>query len=109
MTTLLARPATAPAAPAAPVARPRTTLIVASMAAFMVGLDAVVVSAAMPTMRAKLHAGAATLGWTMTAYSLAFAALIMTGSVLGDRYGRRRVFTAGLALFTVASAACAAS
>jgi EmrB/QacA subfamily drug resistance transporter len=79
------------------------------MAAFMVGLDAVVVSAAMPTMRAKLHASVATLGWTMTAYSLAFAALIMTGTVLGDRFGRRRVFTAGLALFTLASAACAAS
>jgi len=108
MTTLLARPVTA-TTPATPVTRPRVTLIVASMAAFMVGLDAVVVSAAMPTMRAKLHASAATLGWTMTAYSLAFAALIMTGSVLGDRFGRRRVFTAGLALFTVASAACGAS
>jgi EmrB/QacA subfamily drug resistance transporter len=89
--------------------RPRWTLLVGSMAAFMVGLDAVVVNTALPTMRAAFGASLSTLGWTISAYSLAFAALILTGSALGDRYGRRRIFVAGLSLFTLASAACAAS
>jgi len=85
----------------------RATLLVASTASFMVGLDALVVTTALPTIHADLHASAATLGWTVSAYSLAFAALILTGSALGDRYGRRRLFLTGMAVFTLASAACA--
>lgn len=85
----------------------RATLLVASIASFMVGLDALVVTTALPTIHIALHASAATLGWTVTAYSLAFAALILTGSALGERYGRRRVFLTGMAVFTLASAACA--
>src|SRR5260370_27152176 len=75
----------------------------------MIGLDATVVATALPTIHATLHASASTLGWTVSAYSLAYAALVLTGTALGDLFGRRRVFLAGLALFTLASAACALS
>ena len=87
--------------------RPRVTLIVGSLAGFMIGLDATVVTTALPTIHATLHASASALGWTVSAYSLAFAALILTGTALGDKFGRRRVFLAGFAVFTLASAACA--
>lgn len=87
--------------------RPQVTLIVGSLAGFMIGLDATVVTTALPTIHATLHASASALGWTVSAYSLAFAALILTGTALGDKFGRRRVFLAGFAVFTLASAACA--
>jgi len=87
--------------------RARVTLIVGSLAGFMIGLDATVVATALPTIHATLHASASTLGWTVSAYSLAFAALILTGTALGDLFGRRRMFLAGFAVFTLASAACA--
>jgi EmrB/QacA subfamily drug resistance transporter len=90
-----------------PPRRPRVTLVVGSLAGFMIGLDATVVTTALPTIHATLHASASTLGWTVSAYSLAFAALILTGTALGDLFGRRRVFLAGFAVFTLASAACA--
>src|SRR2546423_8696567 len=73
----------------------------------MVVLDSVVVATALPRMQRDLHAGLASLQWTLTAYNIAFAACIITAAALGDRFGRRRVFNIGLALFTVASAACA--
>ena len=95
--------------PAAAGARRRVTLVTGSMAGFMIGLDATVVTTALPTIRADLHASISTLGWTISAYSLAYAALILTGTALGDRFGRRRVFLAGVALFTLASAAGALS
>ncbi len=78
-----------------------------SAAYFMVVLDSVVVTVALPRMQRDLHAGLVSLQWTLTAYNIAFAAGIITAAAAGDRFGRRRVFTAGLALFTVASAACA--
>ena len=89
--------------------RPRVTLVAGSMAGFMIGLDATVVTTALPTIRTDLHASISTLGWTISAYSLAYAALILTGIALGDQFGRRRVFLVGVALFTLASAACAVS
>jgi len=111
MTTHLPRldkpPDAASATPERSTPRQRATLLVASLASFMVGLDALVVTTALPTIHAQLHASAATLAWTVSAYSLAFAALILTGSALGDRLGRRRVFLAGMGLFTASSAACA--
>jgi EmrB/QacA subfamily drug resistance transporter len=73
----------------------------------MVVLDSVVVITALPRMQRDLHAGLASLQWTLTAYNIAFAAGIITAAAAGDRFGRRRIFTIGLALFTVASAACA--
>jgi EmrB/QacA subfamily drug resistance transporter len=78
-----------------------------STAFFMVVLDSVVVITALPRMQRDLHVGVASLQWTLTAYNIAFAAGIITAAAVGDRFGRRRVFTIGLALFTVASAACA--
>jgi EmrB/QacA subfamily drug resistance transporter len=87
--------------------RPRWVLGLTSAAYFMVVLDALVVVTALPRMQQDLHAGLAALQWTVNSYGIAFAAGIMTAAALGDRFGRRRVFTAGLALFTVASAACA--
>jgi EmrB/QacA subfamily drug resistance transporter len=78
-----------------------------STAYFMVVLDSVVVITALPRMQRDLHVGLASLQWTLTAYNIAFAAGIITAAAVGDRFGRRRVFAIGLALFTVASAICA--
>jgi EmrB/QacA subfamily drug resistance transporter len=78
-----------------------------STAYFMVVLDSVVVITALPRMQRDLHTGLASLQWTLTAFNIAFAAGIITAAAAGDRFGRRRVFTIGLALFTAASAACA--
>ena len=78
-----------------------------STAYFMVVLDAVVVITALPRMQRDLHVGVSSLQWTVNAYGIAFAAGIITAAALGDRFGRRLIFNSGLALFTVASAACA--
>lgn len=78
-----------------------------STAYFMVVLDALVVVTALPRMQRDLHVGVSSLQWTVNAYGIAFAAGIITAAALGDRFGRRLVFTSGLALFTLASAACA--
>jgi len=78
-----------------------------STAYFMVVLDSVVVITALPRMHRDLHVGVSSLQWTVNAYGIAFAAGIITGAALGDRFGRRLVFNSGLALFTLASAACA--
>ena len=74
---------------------------------FMVILDSVVVITALPRMQRDLHVSLSSLQWTLNAYGIAFAAGIITAAALGDRLGRRKVFTNGLALFTVASVACA--
>lgn len=89
--------------------RPRLGWVLAltSTAYFMVVLDSVVVITALPRMQRDLHAGVASLQWTLTAYNIAFAAGIITAAAVGDRFGRRRIFTIGLALFTAASAVCA--
>ena len=78
-----------------------------STAYFMVVIDAVVVITALPRMQRDLKVSLSSLQWTLNAYGIAFAAGIITGAALGDRFGRRRIFTLGLALFTIASAACA--
>jgi EmrB/QacA subfamily drug resistance transporter len=78
-----------------------------STAYFMVALDALVVITALPRMGEDLHVGLSSLQWTVNSYGIAFAAGIITAAALGDRYGRRLVFTCGLVLFTLASAACA--
>ncbi|MBV9800602.1 MAG: MFS transporter [Solirubrobacterales bacterium] len=78
-----------------------------STAYFMVVLDAVVVITALPRMQRDLHVGVSSLQWTVNAYGIAFAAGIITAAALGDRFGRRLIFNSGLALFTLASAACA--
>src|SRR6266849_8609180 len=90
-------------------ARSRTlwTFGITSAALFMGSLDNLVVTTALPSIRAHLHASLAGLQWTVNAYTLTFAVLLLTGATLGERYGRRRLFTIGLALFTAGSAAAA--
>ncbi|MEU4764622.1 MFS transporter [Actinosynnema sp. NPDC023794] len=83
------------------------TLGLASLASFMMALDSMVVTTALSTIRADLTASVEQLEWVVTAYNLSFAVLLLTGAALGDRFGRRKVFNAGLALFTAASVACA--
>jgi EmrB/QacA subfamily drug resistance transporter len=84
-------------------------LVLTAIASLMVALDVTVVSTALTTMRAHLHASISQLEWTVNAYGLSFAVLLMTGAAIGDRLGRRRLFVVGLALFSAASAACALS
>jgi EmrB/QacA subfamily drug resistance transporter len=88
-------------------ARQRWVLGLASVASLMVALDMLVVTTALNTIRVKLGASIEQLEWTVSAYTLSLAVLMITASALGDRYGRRRLFVVGLAVFTVASAACA--
>jgi EmrB/QacA subfamily drug resistance transporter len=83
------------------------TFVVTSAALFMASLDNLVVTTALPSIREHLHAGLAGLQWTVNAYTLTFAVLLLTGATLGERYGRRRLFVAGLALFTAGSAGAA--
>jgi EmrB/QacA subfamily drug resistance transporter len=73
----------------------------------MAALDTLVVSTALPTIRLDLGASVEDLEWTVNAYNLSFAVLLMTGAALGDRYGRRNLYATGLGLFATASAACA--
>jgi EmrB/QacA subfamily drug resistance transporter len=82
-------------------------LALSSVASFMVALDALVVSTALNTIRLHLGASIEELEWTVNAYTLSFAVLLMTAAALGDRLGRRRIFASGLGLFVLASAACA--
>jgi EmrB/QacA subfamily drug resistance transporter len=85
----------------------RWVLAVTALAGLMVTLDALVVTTALNAIRTALHASVEELEWTVTAYVLAFAVLLMTAAALGDRFGRRRIFVIGLAVFAGASAACA--
>jgi EmrB/QacA subfamily drug resistance transporter len=91
---------------------PRTTspgwvLALASAGSLMVALDQLVVANALTTIRVDLGASEAALEWTVNAFNLSFAVFLLAGAALGDRFGRRRMFLAGLIGFTVASAACA--
>jgi EmrB/QacA subfamily drug resistance transporter len=85
----------------------RWVLALTATASFLVVLDALVVTTALSAIRVDLGASIEELEWTVSAYVLSFAVLLMTAAALGDRLGRRRVFAAGLGLFTAASAACA--
>src|SRR3954470_14594467 len=83
------------------------TLVLASLGVFMTALDTLVVTTALPVMRVDLGGSLSDLEWTVNAYNLAFACALLTGAALGDRFGRRRMFTIGLGLFTAASASAA--
>ena len=87
--------------------RPKWTFAVVSTALFMVVLDNLVVTTALPSIRADLGATIESLQWTVNAYTLTFAVLLLTGAALGDRFGRKRMFVIGVSAFTVASAAAA--
>src|SRR6266581_3003128 len=82
-------------------------LVLTSTAYFMVTLDATVVATALPRMQADLHVGLTSLQWTLNSYGISLAAGIITAAALGDRFGRRLIFTIGLALFAIASGTCA--
>ncbi|MFF1919219.1 MFS transporter [Streptomyces sp. NPDC058221] len=84
-------------------------LVITSVAGFMAALDNLVVTTALPSIRESLGGELEELEWTVNAYTLTFAVLLMFGASLGDRFGRRRLFIAGLTVFTGASAAAALS
>lgn len=85
----------------------RWVVALTGVGSLMAALDTLVVSSALTTIRADLQASVAQLEWTVNSYNLTFAVLLITAAGLGDRFGRRRWFAAGLALFALASAACA--
>src|SRR4051794_22555024 len=87
--------------------RSRWTLAIVSIALFMTALDNLVVGVALPSIRVDLGGSIESLEWTVNAYTLAFAVLLITGAALGDRFGRKRMFVIGLSIFTSASAAAA--
>src|SRR5437763_11504141 len=85
------------------------TFAIVSLALFMAMLDNLVVITALPSIRKALGASVSDLEWTVNAYTLAFAVLMMTGAALGDRFGRKRIFILGVGLFTLGSALSALS
>lgn len=104
--------ATAPLPEGAPPLERRAAILVivlASVAAFMTSLDNLVVGVALPSIREAMGGSMESLEWTVNAYTMAFAVTMIAMAALGDRYGRRRVFTAGIAVFTIASAIAAVS
>jgi len=85
------------------------TLAIVSIALFMTALDNLVVGVALPSIRADLGGSIESLQWTVNAYTLTFAVLLITGAALGDRFGRKRMFSIGLGVFTISSALAALS
>jgi EmrB/QacA subfamily drug resistance transporter len=87
--------------------KPFWTFLVSGVAVFMVSMDNLIVTNALPVIRRSLNTGLEGLEWTVNAYTLTFAVFLLTGAALGDRFGRRRMFAIGLTVFTLASAAAA--
>src|SRR3954466_43523 len=87
--------------------RTRSTLAIVSLALFMVVLDNLIVTVALPSIRRDLGASLQHLEWTVNAYTLAFAVTLIPGAAIGDRFGRKRTFLAGLTLLTASSAPAA--
>ena len=83
--------------------------VITAFAVVMASLDNLVVATALPVIRADFNASISELEWTVNAYTLTFAVLLLTGAALGDRFGRKRMFVIGLAIFTAGSAAAALS
>src|SRR5213593_4850326 len=84
-------------------------LLTMCFALAMAMLDNTVVNVALPSIKNDLGAGFSQLQWIVDGYVLAFASLLLTGGILGDRYGRKKMFLTGLAIFTTASLACGLS
>jgi MFS family permease len=103
MTTVASQPQTTKASSTSQA----TTVLLAAVAYVIVTLDALVVVTALPSIHKSFGGGIVALQWTVSAYTIAFGGGILTAAAVGDRLGRRRVYVVGLALFTVASAACA--
>ena len=83
------------------------TFVVVSVAVFMASLDNLIVTTALPVIKAALGASLQELQWTVNAYTLTFAVLLLTGAALGDRFGRKRMFIVGISIFTAGSALAA--
>lgn len=94
---------TGPVEAGSPDWRPLPVLLVGT---FLIVLDFFIVNVALPSIQRSLHASASALEWVVTGYGLAFAVLLISGGRLGDRFGRRRTFSAGVTLFIVSSAVC---
>jgi MFS family permease len=103
--------APAPSSRAQELSRSRRRLVLAicCMSLLIVGLDNTIVNVALPSIGRELHASVSELQWTVDAYTLVLASLLMLGGSMGDRFGRRRVFQTGLALFTLGSLLCSAA
>src|SRR3954454_4103015 len=82
-------------------------VVLTALGSLMAALDTLVVATALSTIRLELHASVEQLEWTVNAYTVSFAVLLMTGAPLGARYARRNLYALGLGLFAAASAACA--
>ena len=82
-------------------------IAITGLALFMASLDNLVVTTALPVIRVRLHAGLSGLEWTVNAYTLTFAVLLLSAAAIGERFGRRRIFILGIAVFTAASAGAA--
>jgi EmrB/QacA subfamily drug resistance transporter len=106
MLTSTRNPTPVAASPAAPAYNPWTALPVLMAGTFMIVLDFFIVNVALPSMQSRLHASASALEWVVAGYGLTFSVLLITAGRLGDQIGRRRVFSLGLALFVLTSAAC---
>src|SRR5580692_7209519 len=89
--------------------RRRLTLLAMCVATFMIQLDVTIVNVALPSIQRELQVSSGGLEWLISGYALSLAALIPVSGALGDRYGRRRVFLAGVVVFAAGSAACALS
>jgi EmrB/QacA subfamily drug resistance transporter len=96
---------------ALPIARPRShprlVLAATALGVLLAQVDTSVVNLALKSIGADLHAGVSAMQWVIDAYNLVYASLLMTGGILGDLYGRRRIFVAGIGLFTAGSVLCA--
>src|SRR6516165_5852472 len=101
------QPTTPPSGwPARLLSSPWRALPILMAGTFMIVLDFFIVNVALPSMQSRLHTGSGTVEWVIAGYGLTFSAFLITAGRLGDRIGRRKVFAIGLAVFTVASAAC---
>src|SRR6185503_2507086 len=89
------------------MSKTKWVVVLTAIGSLMAALDTLVVSTALSTIRIDLHATVEQLEWTVNAYNLSFAVLLITAAALGDRFGRRRLYATGLALFAAASAASA--
>jgi Arabinose efflux permease len=95
---------------AATIQRRRWSILgVLCLSLFVIVVDNTVVNVALPTISRELDAGVSELQWIVDGYVLVFASLLLTGGIAGDRYGRKKIFMAGLAIFTLASALCGLS
>src|SRR3984885_12416510 len=99
-------PAPSSTAQELPRARRRLVLAICCMSLLIVGLDNTIVNVALPSIGRELHASVSELQWTVDAYTLVLASLLMLSGSMGDRLGRRRVFQTGLVLFTLGSLLC---